>query len=69
MFSPFHTKFWILMDFLHSSTKVLGALVCLSSVCILQLTAAAPMPVKQTEHYVRSCSYTQKGRTSREAGM
>lgn len=58
MLSPFHSKFWILMDFLHSSAEVLGALVCLSSVCILQPTAASCQADKK--HYVESCSYTQK---------
>lgn len=57
MFSPFHSKFWVLVHFLHSCAKVL---VCLSSVCILQLTAAAPIPVKQTKNTAWNLVLTQK---------
>lgn len=48
MFSPLHSKFWTLMDFSHSSTKVLGIFaMSQQSVYILQLTAAVPTSIHQ----------------------
>lgn len=67
MLSPFHSKFWILMDFLHSSAEVLGALVFLSSVCILQPTAASHQADKNIMW--NPVLTHRRGKASREAGM